>query len=556
MHHYKVLFNSNYHLSNLVKVLFLLLLGTSITVKTWAQQKDPKFTYKPTKIKEISFFKDLPGGNYTIGYGYDDHAQNIIPLAVYDKTFPVLVNKKQLLKLTLASIGVGDLNLETLKSKIHKAKLKHKKRMLENYFLKNLVTSKNTQEEKVLFDKNWWKNPKIPWKESCQPDLNHPPKKIPVDCILWEKASIKSKSTQMIKTSLQTPLIEKSPSQTLQKSSYFLRQSDGNYELFVGKDRKVPPVKIIDLRGYNSSYKRAVSWTVQTNVVKGVIGQIPCLVIPQIVVSILERFFNYIEVLYLLHHNEALNLIVEAKYNQTNSPFYGVLNQEELDHSIQYLRRSSTFISAVIRNLFAKKETISEKYLEKINKKRIKNLKQLERRGYKVIPFKKTNYALGIKRNQDNKISELQVFSLLKRKTLRRKPHAVIDFLDPLKEYFKRNILEATLVASNFIYVAIPVIPALAKTVFKEIAIREMQRYQIQEAGFKSYLDYNKEKVRQILMNEGISEDKSKHYIKLAYKIIKLRSLNPLVLTQKQKAKRKWQSELWIKSLYSNYEPL
>jgi hypothetical protein len=39
------------------------------------------------------------------------------------------------------------------------------------------------------------------------------------------------------------------------------------------------------------------------------------------------------------------------------------------------------------------------------------------------------------------------------------------------------------------------------------------------------------------------------------YEIIKLRSLNPLILTQEEREVRKKQSEQWIASHYKNYTP-
>ena len=51
----------------------------------------------------------------------------------------------------------------------------------------------------------------------------------------------------------------------------------------------------------------------------------------------------------------------------------------------------------------------------------------------------------------------------------------------------------------------------------------------------RAYLDYNKEKVKGHLMKAGLSEEEANDHIESAYRIIKLRSLNPLVLTQKQR---------------------
>ena len=517
--------------------------------------KDPPSSKQETRLSEIKYFKDLPKGNYTIGYGFDSTGRKIIPLAVYDKTFPNLMDKKQLLKIFLASIGVGDLNLNTLVEKIRKKRTKKKSKILEEHFLKELFDKEPDDDKKLYFEKDWWKNPNIRWKNKCRNILKDEPSRIPLSCISVRKTSVKDKIAHKVQTFLSNSLFEKDVWDGMQELTYFQKQENGTYELIVTKESKIAPTKIIDLRGYNSSYRKAVSWTIQTNIIKVAIGQIPFAVVPQIIVSILERFFNYIEVVYMFQQGEAMSMIVEAKHNNPGSPFYGVLSQKELDHSIQYLERASVFFSSILKNLFATKEKTSRRFLEKREKKREKNLKYLQRKDFSVTELGQS-YALCVKKDSDDKFEKLRVYSLIKRKTMRRKPHAVVDFLNPYREYFKRNLLETILVASNFAFTAIPIIPTLVRVAFKEIAIREMQRYQMHEAGFRSYLDYFKGQIRDTLIAEGASEVEADDYIESAYKIIKLRSLNPLVLTQKGRKKRKLASELWITERYPDYVPI
>ena len=163
-----------------------------------------------------------------------------------------------------------------------------------------------------------------------------------------------------------------------------------------------------------------------------------------------------------------------------------------------------------------------------------------------------------MKRNNNNEIIKLEVFSLIKRKIFSTHPHPVVDFLDPLQEYYERNVLEAILAASVIsidggFFTSILLFGV--KTTYKELVIREMQRYQMQEAAFLSFLDYNKRYVKNIFMEQGLSERVANRYIRMAYKIVKKRSLNPLFLNTRDAELRKGKSELWLKLRNPNYVP-
>ena len=549
--------NNVFRLSGKITLCVFLLLSFNMSAKGLHFPKDPKSSFKSTKLKEIEYFEDLPHGNYTIGYGYDETGRKIIPLAVYDKTFPNFANKRQILRLFLASIGVGDFNLQKLIFKIKEKRIDKKKDALEEHFLKDFIIGQKEDPKRLIFSDKWWKNPQIKWRKECEADLNtEAPTKIPLNCISTKRTSLKSRIARRVQKLLKKTLFDEDSWAEVQTGSFFVRQDDGKYELILSKDTEVAPTKIIDLKGYNSSYKKALAWTIQTNVVKVGIGQIPFAVVPQIVVSILERFFGYIELVQIYKQSEALTMIVEAKNGNKSSPFYGRLSDKDYHHSIQYIKRGSVFFSDIIKNAIHTKEKLSTRYLEKAKKKADKNFEYLKRKGYNIQRLGES-YALCSKRDEQGEIDELKIYSLLKRKTLRKKPHAVVDFLKPKREYIKRNLLETILVASNFVYVAIPVIPALVKTAFKEIAIREMQRYQGQEAGFRSYLDYNKEQVKNFFIKKvGLTAKKAQEYIESAYKIIKLRSLNPMILSQQQRERRKIQSELWIQAQNPHYKAL
>ena len=130
--------------------------------------------------------------------------------------------------------------------------------------------------------------------------------------------------------------------------------------------------------------------------------------------------------------------------------------------------------------------------------------------------------------------------------------------MDPLRCYYERNILEAILIASYFSYTPTALSSILffsIKTTYKEVVIREMQRYQMQEASFLGYLESNQSELKQAFLDEGIEERIADRYIRMAYKIVKKRSLNPLFLDREEAAHRKAKSELWLRNHDFNYRP-
>jgi|GEM_PF-5243441 len=518
------------------------------------KNEDPSSSFKPTQITEIIEFKDI-SSSYTMGYGYEETGRQLVPLAIYDKTFPNFGNRKQILHLLLASIGVGDFNLNEIISKVkkhhHKKKRKVLKDLIADDFLKTLK-----KKNSILYPDDWWKNPNLKWKEKCKSILEkEKPKRIPLDCLVLKRSSFEDRIAKKLHGIVFRFLFEEDTWTDVQKASYFYRNDDGNYELIVSeKEKKLAPTKIIDLRGYNTSFKKAYSWSIQTTLLKTLIGQIPLLPYPQIVVAILENFFNYIEVLNLFKQSEALILLIEAYHGNKNSPFYGNLNEDQIKYAIRYLRRGEVFISSVIRNAFQKKELLADKYLQNCDEKSKKNFAYLQKKGYNLTQLGES-YALASKKDETGKLEELKVFSLLKRKTFRRRPHSVVDFLNTKKDYTKRTILNGLLVGMNFIYIPIPVVPTLIKLLYKEIFIREMQRYQAQEGGFRSFTDYNRDEIKKALEDQNVDPSKIEQYMTSIYEIIKLRSLNPLILSQEEREVRKKQSERWILSHYENYEP-
>ena len=269
----------------------------------------------------------------------------------------------------------------------------------------------------------------------------------------------------------------------------------------------------------------------------------------------MERMFNFIEVLHLIRNARALNLVIEAIGNNSNSPFYGKLTNQQLLTAVKYLKRGNTLLSGIIYSVFTKKETIAYKYLNYISKQKEKNLKYLKEHDYKTIPLGNSFYALGFKYDPHNILTSFKIFSLIKNKTFRKKPHDVVDFYYPKKDYYKRNILETILIGSNFLYLPIPLLQTVVKILYKEILIREIHRYQMTESGFKSYLIYNKEEFINALKKENFQEEDAETYYNLAHKIIYQRTLNPLELDIEGEKRHKAQVENWISKKYQNYQP-
>ena len=92
-------------------------------------------------------------------------------------------------------------------------------------------------------------------------------------------------------------------------SKEYNRQSDRHqYELHLPRAR---PQKVADIKFPASSLNRATARAVSTNVLKGSLGAIPFYGPPQVVNAVLERIFDFTDVLHLQHQAEALNLILE-----------------------------------------------------------------------------------------------------------------------------------------------------------------------------------------------------------------------------------------------------
>ena len=150
-------------------------------LNSYATEKIQYYNQEATRLNEIVEFKDLPGGGYALGYGYDKFSTNLIPLAVYDKTFRGPFDTEFWQILALATIGINDLNLNSLKNSLSS---RGKKKSVVATYLKTLMLNKDAKLGDGIYPKDWWKNPEIPWKKKYKPAPNLPaPKRIPLKWI-------------------------------------------------------------------------------------------------------------------------------------------------------------------------------------------------------------------------------------------------------------------------------------------------------------------------------------------------------------------------------------
>ena len=170
----------------------------------------------------------------------------------------------------------------------------------------------------------------------------------------------------------------------------------------------------------------------------------------------------------------------------------------------------------------------------KISDRKKKSISYLQKKGFDLYPFDKSIYAVGVRKNSQGIIKDFKVFSLIRGKTLRRKPHDIIDYVHPHKEQVRRNILEAGLFISNFFTIPIPLLGTALKVFYKEMAIRQVHRYQMQEFGFISRLHQNEQELRDILLRTGIALTDVDSFVQETYKQLFNRMLNPILLNEKQ----------------------
>jgi hypothetical protein len=527
-----------------------------------------KKDYHSTKHKEIVQWIDLKGGQYVLGMGEDKTTKKLVPFAIFDKTFARPAYIAYWRSLLLTTVGINDLNLGKL-AKLYHHYTEKKKENLTTAYIYDLMFDKNSSS---IFENTWWKNPYIKWKDGKKPDSNGPsPVRISLSDLEWDltsKGSQYQKNKQTLKfkelyvkynglregesqSSRNTKETELSDDEVKELVSYgdFILQDDDTYKLVVDRsDEALQPTKVIDLQGRFSSYNRSLTWASSTMLAKQLTRVIPVPILNGVIYAGFERFFNLLEVLYLDRHAMALTLVLEALDGNESSPFYEVLTEAQLHDAVIYLRRSSTMLSDLIYQGFSNKWKVADKYIKYVQKTREESLAYLLKDGYKVYPFESSYYALGLKRNEKGDLTKFKIFSLIKKKYFGKRPHEVVNYLNPNKERRKRNIFEAILVGTAFV-------PGV--TVFyKELFIREIHRRDMAEAGFRTHMNHSREELLHIFETEGFSSKEAKSLVTMAYDMIYDREMNPVDIEYKEELLYVNKVNNWIRERDQTYTPV
>ncbi len=514
-----------------------------------------------TKLHEIEKWKDLNGGQYVLGYGRDESGE-LVPFAVYDKLFPSPSYGRFWRASLLGIFGISNIHTPPL-NLLEKTNRKARQKKAAKDIHRLLFMEKGTD----IFPEDWWKNPNLQWKPGKKPDLfSQAPQSINFADLVFDTEQKDKKIILQKQLDLFTKFseilheshAEASPKiQNLLQNAQFQRQTDGTYSLVLLRDdTPIRPAKIIDLRGQYSSYKTALLWDGITDLTKQLTNALPIPILASFIYLGLERFFNLIDVIYLTHHAMAMSLVMEALDGNTESPFYGALDEQELQKAVTYLKRSSIFHFDLVANALIKKELVAKKFIDEVEKKRTQSISYLQRHHFKVYPLPRTYYALGIKRKDNNSFKDLKVFSLLKNSFFGRKPHDAIDFLHPNRELRKRQAMELILAGTCLMQLPIPFLASIIRTLYKEIFIKEIHRRDVAEAGLKGYLNHSRQGLVEALLAEGFPTSQANEMVSQAYKMILRQEMNPIELDPEEEDSYKRKVEAWIVSKDPSYVPV
>lgn len=540
--------------------LLIFVAGVAEAAKKTPTPKDIART--PTQIETITRWRDLPGGNYVMGYGpHPLDKSKEVALAVYDKTFRSLLSPGFMKKSWIFAFGYESRGLSNMARELRR---NHKKTgaIVEETF-EEFIDELQSTNTTIVFKKGFWKDSYWKWKADRKPDSSGPgPEVIYLDDIDVAAMMHNSKSFKKVKRKL--PLVVSSQLteedtddivSALQEAK-LVRLPSGEY-CYEGGDIEMvsPPVKIIDLMGKYSSYRWALKYAVSAMVLKSAINGIPFYGPPQAVVFTMERVFNLIEVVYLIRHGMAISLVLEALEGNTHSPFYGQLTQQELEDAASYLLLSRTMISSLIINATGQ-EKVFYHFWKFAQEKKQECLKALKKRGIEVFPLANSFYAIGRKDRKDGRKS-IKVYSLLKTKVFRSgKPANVVDFDHSRAEYRTRNTMEGILAAMSFIATPVVNVGSVFKLIYKEGFVREVHRRQVQEGGFRSLLLHHPQDFFDALSQAGFDTAEERHiYYMRALGIVEDREINPFDLKAVEHAHWRKKVENWLSKKDSTYIP-
>ena len=495
---------------------------------------------------------------YVVGFGRDGPTGALEPFAVYDKTFnePLFDSLWGVLQMGLLS-----------RRKIHEHQMqikqfKHAESVHE--FLASVLFSSNaTTAQSIQVKEAFFHDPLLRWKEGRKPaDIAHHTKPISFDDFDWLQMMVDNPELQDLVHSftdmndLVNPHSEKRRSLN---NCTFSRQPDGTYLLALHRSKTIQPVKVIDLKYPMSSFVNSIVRASFTNAIKGGLSGIPFYGPTQTANALLERIFDFTDILYLQRHQQALLLVVEAMHGNDNSPFsHPLFTPELLDKAAFYLLRTNIMLSGVIVNAATDNTRLVTNYLSKIDRKREVSMATLTKRGMTLVLIPCSYYCITYQRDRDGTLCKLKIHTLCFTKIGRsKKPHAAVDFFRPHRERRKRLVLQYINTGANFLYVPFPGIGGIAKMAYKEAIVREVHKRQMWENGLLAHISHNPGQLSELFRTHlKVSRAVGDRYEHDAVMILEERSLSPFDMSYEERERHREIVENWIHQHDLDYRPL
>ena len=496
---------------------------------------------------------------FVVGLGRNEETGALEAWAVYDKTFnePLFDNLKETLRVGFMTRENIHLHQQALK------RMKHADTVPQ--FLTNVLFSSNaTTSQSINVSADFFSDPLLIWKEGKQPaDLMHPTRPIAFDDFEWLQMFISHPELQPLITcvaDLNDLVNPRSIKRWPLHHCYFQLQADGSYRLPLNRSKTIQPVKVIDLKFPMSSFQPAVTRAIFTNSIKGGLSGIPFYGPTQLMSALLERVFDFTDILYLQRHMQVQQLVMEALDGSDTSPFsHPVFSRAMLESSVFYLLRTNIMLSGVIVNTWIANDKLTSSYLAKVDFKRQQAIQLLEKRGFTVIPFPNSYYGLSYMRDKTTgRLCKLKLHSLGFRKIARsKKPHAAVDLFKPHRERRKRLALQYLLTMSNFFYIPIPAVGGVCKMIYKEVFVREIHKRQMWEAGLLGHIMQNPGQLSGVLQSElRMNQRFADHVEAQCILILEERRLSPFDLSQEERESHRAIVETWIRQHDPEYVSL
>ena len=496
---------------------------------------------------------------YVVGMGRNEHTGVLEPWAVYDKTF-----NEPLFDDFWTTLRVGFMTRENIHK--HQLALKRMKKAdtVQQFLTNVLFSSSATTSQSINVAAHFFDDPLLIWKDGKRPaDIHHPSRPIAFDDFDWLQMFISHPELQPLITcvaDLNDLVNPRSVKRWPLHHCYFQLQEDGSYRLPLNRSKTIQPVKVIDIKFPKSSFQPAVTRAVFTNLIKGGLSGIPFYGPTQTMSALLERVFDFTDILYLQRHSQAQQLVLEAIDGSDTSPFsHPVFTRHMLEMATFYLLRTNIMLSGVIVNTVTANAVLASSYISKVDLKRQQAIELLQRRGFTVVPLPHSYYGLSYKRDPTTgKLAKLKLHSLGFRKIARsNKPHAAVDLFRPHRERRKRLALQYLLTVSNFFYVPIPAVGGIFKLIYKEVFVREIHKRQMWEAGLLGHIQHNRGQLSQLLQSElAMQPHFAEHVEQQAILILEERRLSPFDLSHDEKEQHRAIVETWIRQHDPDYSSL